>query len=216
MLCMRKFTKATAIFATTAVLAISAPQASAFTNLYPTTPDFTGKAAYHFNDGKPALSVVIPEGDKLDDGARIMADNNSDGLLFCTYWFGVESAIRPAYDVVLYGDPADAVEHSTKIQEVLQNQAGDARKFYVTHYSPGRHWAETVQRGIDLQGEPLAVLTDCSSGVFSDEKSFNYTVVDEQGNEVLDLIPDAAAIRADLDFSKSKLPVGSSFLSGSS
>lgn len=215
---MGKFLKAAAASATAALLAVSVPQAGALTNFYPTSPDFFGKDVYHFDDGKPALSVVVPEGEQFSGNARIMADNQSDGMLHCTYWFGPESAIRPAYDVVLHGDPADAVEHSTQINEAIQNsgRVADARKFYVTHYSPGEKWAETVDRGVDLQGEPFAVLTDCREGIFTNEKSFNYTVVDEEGNELPNLIPDAAAIRAGLDSSESQLSSGSSSLFGSS
>lgn len=213
---MRKVFKVAAAALTAALFVVSTPQAGAFTNFYPTTPDFTGRSVYHFNDGKPALSVIIPEGDQLSDGARIMANNTSDGRLHCTYWFGSEPAVRSAYDVVLYGDPADAVEHSHQIRDLPDFQDFDVRKSYVTHYSPGMHWAETVQHGIDLQGRPLAVLAECYSNVFSDEKSFNYIVVDEQGNEIPDLIPDAAAIRAELDFSKPTFPLGSSSPFGSS
>lgn len=210
MLCMRRVLKIAAVSIAAALFAISTPQAGAFTNLYPTTPDFTGRSAYHFDDGKPSLSVVIPEGDQLNDGAQIMGHNPIDGLLHCTYWFGAEPAVRAAYDVVLYGDPADAVEHSRKIQEVLQGQPFDVRKFYVTHYGSGMRWAETVQYGMNLQGNPLAVLTDCSTDVFSDEKSFNYIVVDEQGDKIPELIPDSASIRAGLNFSKPALPLGGS------
>lgn len=213
---MRIFPKAVAASLAAALLTISTPQAEAFVNYYPTLPNSTEKHIYHFDDGKPAISVDILED---GDGARILADNNSDGSLQCEYWYGPEEAIRPGYNVVLYGDPADRGKHSTELREVIQtsDRIRDVRGFFVTHYTPGNHWAETISyRDVDLQGEPLAILAECSSGPFPKETSFNYTVVDQQGNKLPHLIPDAAAVRAGLDFSEPRSPADSSSLSGSS
>lgn len=195
---------------------MSTHSASAYQISRPSIDDVLADTVYQFNDGTSSINVKMPEGEYTwTNRPTLEVSNNTDNTLFCTYWYGDEHIIRPAYDVFLYGKASEASDHGLQVLHALNDpqRTGVGFKSYETHY--GANSLHRIPLRISERSEvPLAVLSQCYSHPLDPVNSFNYTVVDQDGNELSDLIPDTAPIRAKID--KASRPAASLSSSGSS
>lgn len=188
---MRKISKILSAAIAAMTLVAAAPAAHARSHTY----DFDG-------------TILVPEitmpADQSSYWSRpsLTITNNTTYKWDCYSLLGAPEEIKPVFDVYLYSEDTDywADKDTADMITDAPNWLDSGGNSYLGSMNPGATYTDETTYNTSLHSGPLAIFTRCSTLDSMYSNVFHYTVVDEEGNKIPELIPDIEAIRAEVEY----------------